>query len=182
MDINSLLSPQDSPSRETPPPSNAASHGTPKKRLSGPEHRSSSSLSQQITLTQAIMAHPSLSLNAAGEAQQETPSPTLASLSTQSERLLHSATSTPTVESRGPGFMQDPRMTLPGRQPSTPQMDTLAGVFDHTPIPFLANADLLYRSSVHAATSTSRTSKREWAPEQRSVRGAVFFSCSRKVS
>lgn len=131
MDINSLLSPQDSPARETPPPSSTASYGTPKKRPSGPEKRSSSSLSQQITLTQAVTGHPTLSQYAAALAQhqqqQETPSPTLASLSTQSDRLAQSATSTPTIESRGAGFAQDTRMGMPGRLPSTPQMDTLAG-------------------------------------------------------
>ncbi|KAL9062413.1 MAG: hypothetical protein Q9157_008940, partial [Trypethelium eluteriae] len=127
MDISSLLSPQDSPARETPPPTNPSSHGMPQRQPAGPEKRSSSSLNQQITLPpQGLMGHPSLSHNSIPTAQQETPSPTLASLSAHSDRLPPSATSTPTVESRGTAYVQDARMSMPSRQPSTPQMDTLA--------------------------------------------------------
>ncbi|KAI9663745.1 MAG: Splicing factor [Bathelium mastoideum] len=126
MDINSLLSPQDSPAPETPSPFIAAPIGTPKKRPSALEKRASSSLSQQVVPSHGIAGHLLLPQGIVSQAQQETPSPTIASLSAQSERLLQSATTTPTIESRGAGYVQDTRMSMSTRQPSTPQMDTLA--------------------------------------------------------
>ena len=128
MDINSLLSPQDSPARETPSPFPTASNPLSKKRPSGPEKRASSSLSQSIIPPpHSANDHLPLSHAAITQAQQETPSPTVASFGAQSDRLPPSTTSTPTVENRGTSHVQETRMNMPSRQPSTPQMDTLAG-------------------------------------------------------
>lgn len=121
MDINSLLSPQDSPAQETPPPHPAL----PSPSLQSPgkramrliPSRTPSGLSQQIA--QSPQSHP---------AYQQLPSPGITAF-TNGSRAVHSATSTPPID-RPLHSPHDARMTPPHllhRQASTPGMDTLAG-------------------------------------------------------
>ena len=121
MDINSLLSPSDSPAQTPPPqptqasPSTLASHSPGKRtvRQQVPS-RTPSGLSQQITSSQQVhLAH------------QKLPSPGYGHLA-NGARAVHSATSTP----QPLGSPHDARMTPPShmyRQASTPGMDALAG-------------------------------------------------------
>ncbi|KAF1968243.1 hypothetical protein BU23DRAFT_558661 [Bimuria novae-zelandiae CBS 107.79] len=117
MDINSLLSPQDSPAQETPPPhpaQNSPSRPSSSKRaIRQIPSRTPSGLSKQIT------SSPHLSY------QQQLPSPGVTY--TNGTRAIHSATSTP--PERAIHSPRDARMTPPHpytRQASTPGMDTLA--------------------------------------------------------
>ena len=121
MDINSLLSPQDSPARETPPPPPALNSpsikSSSKKRAPRQiPSRTPSGLSQQITSS----PQPHLSY------QQQQPSPNVTY--TNGSRVIHSAASTP--PERPIHSPRDARVTPPNpllRQASTPGMDTLAG-------------------------------------------------------
>src|SRR5262245_25842734 len=117
MDINSLLSPQDSPAQETPPPhpslASPSLQSPSKRAIRQIPSRTPSGLSQQIT----SFPQPHLTY-------QQLPSPGIAGL-TNGSRVIHSATSTPPLHSP-----RDARMTPPHhlpRQASTPGMDTLAG-------------------------------------------------------
>ncbi|KAJ4304757.1 Splicing factor [Kalmusia sp. IMI 367209] len=118
MDINSLLSPQDSPAQETPPPHPAL--GSPslqsssKRAIRQIPSRTPSGLSQQITSS----PQPHLSY-------QQLPSP--GTTFTNGSRGIRSATGTP--PERPMHSPRDARMTPPNpllRQASTPGMDTLA--------------------------------------------------------
>jgi hypothetical protein len=120
MDINSLLSPQDSPAQETPPAHPAL--GSPSMQSSGKRairqipSRTSSGLSQQLTSS----PQPHLSY-----LQHRQPSPGAAY--TNGTRPIHNATSTP--PERSIHSPHDARMTPPNpllRQASTPGMDALA--------------------------------------------------------
>jgi hypothetical protein len=121
MDINSLLSPSDSPVQTPPPqpahasPSMLAAHSPGKRavRQQMPS-RTPSGLSQQIT------SSPQLHLT-----HQQLPSPGYGHLA-NGARAVHSAASTP----QPLGSPHDARMTPPSRlyrQASTPGMDALAG-------------------------------------------------------
>lgn len=127
MDINSLLSPQDSPAQETPPrsPSLQASGKRAARQIPS---RTPSGLSQQITSS----PQPPLSYQQQPppqqqqQQQQQLPSPGVAF--TNGNRGVHSATSTPS--DRPIHSPRDARMTPPNpllRQASTPGMDALAG-------------------------------------------------------
>lgn len=120
MDINSLLSPSDSPAHTPPPPPSHASPSmlaahSPGKRAVRQQmpSRTPSGLSQQITSSpQVHLAH------------QKIPSPGYSHLA-NGARAVHSATSTP----QPLGSPHDARMTPPSqvyRQASTPGMDALA--------------------------------------------------------
>lgn len=120
MDINSLLSPQDSPAQETPPPNPALNspsmQSSSKRAIRQIPSRTPSGLSQQMTSS----PQPHLSY------QQQLPSPGVTY--TNGSRTIHSATSTP--PERPIHSPRDARMTPPNpllRQASTPGMDTLAG-------------------------------------------------------
>lgn len=121
MDINSLLSPSDSPAQTPPPPPPAhvspsiLAASSPGKRPARQQmpSRTPSALSQQIT------SSPQLHL-----AHQKIPSPGYGHLA-NGARPVHSATSTP----QSLGSPHDARMTPPShmyRQASTPSMDALA--------------------------------------------------------
>ncbi|KAF3008501.1 Splicing factor [Curvularia kusanoi] len=120
MDINSLLSPSDSPAQTPPPQPSHASPSllgarSPNKRPGRQQmpSRTPSGLSQQITSSpQVHLAH------------QKIPSPGYGHL-TNGARAIHSATSTP----QPLGSPHDAVMTPPShmyRQASTPGMDALA--------------------------------------------------------
>lgn len=122
MDINSLLSPSDSPAgTPTPqpqPPPALPSPGmlqSPSKRaIRQMPSRTPSGLSQQITSS----PQPQVAL-------QQVPSPGFAHIA-NGARAIHSAMSTP----QPLGSPHDARMASPAfRQASTPGMDTLAGRF-----------------------------------------------------
>ena len=136
MDINSLLSPQDS-TVETPPPQQSPLPSPSKRSLrQPPPRRASSSLSQQITSSPQLqdqLPTPTLSHNAyhthlaMGLA---VPSPGVTSV--PNGRAMHNPTGTPPLDPRNSlGSMQESRMTPPHsslhRQTSTPGMDALAG-------------------------------------------------------
>ena len=136
MDINSLLSPQDS-TVETPPPQQSPLPSPSKRPLrQPPPRRTSSSLSQQITSSPQLqdqLPTPTLSHNAyhthlaMGLA---IPSPGVTSV--PNGRAMHNPTGTPPLDPRNSlGSMQESRMTSPHpslhRQTSTPGMDALAG-------------------------------------------------------
>lgn len=108
MDINSLLSPSDSPAG-TPVPQQPPALPSPSKRaMRQMPSRTSSGLSRQII-----------------SSPQPHPSPGLAHMP-NGARVIHSANSTP----QSAGSPHDARMTPPRslfRQGSTPGMDTLAG-------------------------------------------------------
>lgn len=130
MDINSLLSPQDSPARETPPPHPAVaspSLQSPGKRTKRQiPSRSASGLSQQISSSPQPPYHAQIHPQTA---YQQLPSPGVASF-TNGARSVHSAMSTPTAE-RPLHSPHDARITPPQplhRNTSTPSMDTLAGM------------------------------------------------------
>ncbi|KAF2449974.1 hypothetical protein P171DRAFT_351254 [Karstenula rhodostoma CBS 690.94] len=118
MDINSLLSPQDSPAQETPPPPPAL--GSPsiqspgKRAIRQVPSRTPSGLSQQLTSS----PQPHLSYH-----QHKQPSPGVGY--TNGTRPIHSATSTP--PERPTHSPRDARMTPPNPLlRSTSGMDTLA--------------------------------------------------------
>jgi hypothetical protein len=123
MDINSLLSPSDSPAgtpTPQPPPAlpSPSMLQSPRKRTERPGRqipsRTHSGLSQQIT--SSPQPHSVL---------QQVPSPGFAHIS-NGARAMHSAMTTP----QPLGSPRDTRMTPPQpmfRQASTPGMDTLAG-------------------------------------------------------
>jgi RNA recognition motif-containing protein len=140
MDINSLLSPQDSPAPETPPPARAS----PSKRppLRHQPSRTPSGLSHQLSSSpqppqppqpsssgyhygapssHAQTAHP----QHAGPAALHSPS-----MAAYTNGRVHSAASTPPVDARPQlASPRDPRNTPPNplhRQVSTPGMDALA--------------------------------------------------------
>jgi len=126
MDINSLLSPQDSPANETPPPPPAIPlpFQSPSKRAIGQmPSRTPSGLSQQVT--------PSSPAHAGYHHQHLTTMPTPSAspgVTSFPNGRAHSATNTPPIPSLG--SPHDARMTPPHpmhRQASTPGMDTLAG-------------------------------------------------------
>ncbi|KAF2686067.1 hypothetical protein K458DRAFT_402603 [Lentithecium fluviatile CBS 122367] len=128
MDINSLLSPQDSPARETPPPHPALaspSLQSPGKRaMRQMPSRTTSGLSQQITSSPQPQPHPHAHPQVA---YQQIPSPGIAGF-TNGARTIHSATSTPPLE-RPMHSPHDARMTPPHplhRNTSTASMDALA--------------------------------------------------------
>ncbi|KAF2114385.1 hypothetical protein BDV96DRAFT_494415 [Lophiotrema nucula] len=136
MDINSLLSPQESPSAETPPPPPALaspSLRSPSKRpsLRHMPSRTSSGLSQQITSSPQYF-HDQLPTPGHAVYQQHTTPPARSPgfTSFPNGRTIHSAASTPPIDARQPlGSPHDARMTPPhplSRQASTPGMDTLA--------------------------------------------------------
>ena len=120
MDINSLLSPQDSPAQETPPPHPALNspsmQSSSKRAIRQIPSRTPSGLSQHITSSpQPHLAY-----------QQQLPSPGVTY--TNGTRAIHSTTNTP--PERPIHSPHDARMTPPNpmlRQASTPGMDTLAG-------------------------------------------------------
>jgi hypothetical protein len=122
MDINSLLSPSDSPAGTPTPqpapalPSPSAMRSPGKRTRRQMPSRTPSGLSQQIT--SSPQPHQTL-------LQQRIPSPGYAHI-TNGTRPVHSAMSTP----QQTGSPRDARMTPPNpmyRQASTPGMDTLAG-------------------------------------------------------
>lgn len=124
MDINSLLSPSDSPAgtptpqpQPQPPIPSPSTMQSPSKRIMRQmPSRTPSGLSQQIT--SSPHAH-------AQYHQQQIPSPGLAHM-TNGTRAMHSSMSTP----QSAASHHDPRATPPqsvSRQGSTPAMDTLAG-------------------------------------------------------
>lgn len=118
MDINSLLSPSDTPAATPPPPSQQPSPAvrqSPTKRgVRQMPSRTPSGLSQQIT------SSPQLHL-----VHQRLPSPGISHLA-NGTRPIHSATSTP----QSLGSPHDARISTPSsqmyRQASTPSMDALA--------------------------------------------------------
>jgi hypothetical protein len=127
MDINSLLSPQDSPARETPPPHPAlaspALQSPSKRAIRQMPSRTASGLSQQITSSPQppAQAHPQV-------AYQQISSPSMASF-TNGARAIHSGTATPPLD-RPIHSPRDVHMTPPHplhRNTSTPSMDALAG-------------------------------------------------------
>jgi hypothetical protein len=141
MDINSLLSPQDSPARETPPPHPALaspSLQSPSKRaIRQIPSRTASGLSQQITsspqpqsqsqLQSQLQSQPHAQAHPQG-AYQQISSPGLASF-TNGARGIHSGTATPLSE-RPLHSPHDAHMTPPHplhRNTSTASMDALAG-------------------------------------------------------
>ncbi|KZF18982.1 hypothetical protein L228DRAFT_51826 [Xylona heveae TC161] len=110
MDINSLLSPQESPVTETPPSNQS---NPPQARRT----KSSSRTPQVAPVASSPLSSsnaPVLPHNVLSQAQQMMPSPPIISPSTG---VAASATSTPSAEGRAPPLT---------RQPSTPGMDTLA--------------------------------------------------------
>jgi hypothetical protein len=120
MDINSLLSPSDSPAgtpTPQPPPALPSPSMIPSPRKHIPRQlpsRTPSGLNQQITSSPQPHA-----------ALQQVPSPGFAHIA-NGARAMHSAMSTP----QPLGSPRDARMTPPHstfRQASTPGMDTLAG-------------------------------------------------------
>ena len=120
MDINSLLSPQDSPAQETPPPHPALAspsmQPSSKRAKRQIPSRTPSGLSQQLTSS----PQPHLAYH-----QHRQPSPGVSY--TNGTRAIHSRTSTP--PERPMHSPHDARMTPPNpllRQASTPGMDTLA--------------------------------------------------------
>lgn len=127
MDINSLLSPSDSPAGtptpQPPPavPSPSVLHSPRKRAARQMPSRTPSGLSQQIT--SSPQPHATL---------QQIPSPGFAHIA-NGARAMHSAMSTP----QPLASPHDARMTPPHpmfRQASTPRMDTLAG---RCPLSFL---------------------------------------------
>ncbi|KAI9712201.1 MAG: hypothetical protein M1812_006935 [Candelaria pacifica] len=108
MDINSLLSPQESSSTNSITPPVKGPSGSRKRARSN----AASATTRSSPLRQAQQAPPILPRNAVAQAQQTMASPPITSSSTG--RTM-STTSTPSIEARGPV-----------RQPSTPGMDTLA--------------------------------------------------------
>jgi hypothetical protein len=145
MDINSLLSPSESPVAETPPPlASPSPRSSPnKKRAVGrpaSQQRKSSGLSQQLTLDDSRSSEqslPSLAAHNAATAYHHQHQGAY-SHATQGASLQHQsyggASSTP--ESRASS-------TLPPlhRQGSTAGMDTLAGMFSHE----LFSHDVMWR-------------------------------------
>lgn len=126
MDINSLLSPQDSPARETPPPHPAraspALQSPSKRAIRQIPSRSASGLSQQITSSPQPQPH-------AQTAYQQVP-PGIANF-TNGGRGSHSGTATPPSE-RPLHSPHDAQMTPPHplhRNTSTASMDALAGMW-----------------------------------------------------
>lgn len=126
MDINSLLSPQDTPTGETPPP--LAPTSSPQRspntlqRPGRPSKRSSSNLSHQLhpsphTPTEQLLT-PTLSHNGS-YTLPHLPMPSPGITSAPNGRGQQSATSTPSSDRAS----QPPLL----RAPSTPGMDTLAG-------------------------------------------------------
>lgn len=117
MDINSLLSPQDSPAQETPPaPGSPSIQPSGKRAIRHIPSRTPSGLSQQ--LTSSPQPQPQLSYH-----QHRQPSPGVGY--TNGTRPIHSATSTP--PERPTHSPRDARMTPPNPLlRSTPGMDTLA--------------------------------------------------------
>ncbi|KAF2875722.1 hypothetical protein BDV95DRAFT_603130 [Massariosphaeria phaeospora] len=130
MDINSLLSPQDSPAHETPPPPppNPALTSPSKRALRQIPSRTPSGLSQQ-----QFNSSPARQPHAAYQQQQ--PPQQLSSSSSpgfpfpNGARAPHSAASTPPVDYQPVGSPFDARISPSHplyRQASTPGMDTLA--------------------------------------------------------
>jgi squamous cell carcinoma antigen recognized by T-cells 3 len=132
MDINLLLSPNDTPTRETPPPSRAntsSPHVSPLKRPGRPQatKRSSSNLSHTVhssigsprTPQEQQLLTPTLSHNGAFQLPYA-PVPSPGFTSAPNGRPVQSAASTHS----GDGRASQPLLQ---RQGSTPSMDTLAG-------------------------------------------------------
>ena len=136
MDINSLLSPQDS-TVETPPPQKSPLPSPSKRPLrQPPPRRTSSSLSQQIAssprlqdqLPTSTLSHNAYHTHLAMGLAIPSPGVT----SAPNGRAMHNPTGTLPLDPRNSlGSMQESRMTPPHpslhRQTSTPGMDALAG-------------------------------------------------------
>jgi hypothetical protein len=147
MDINSLLSPSESPAAETPPllPS-PSPRSSPNNRLAtgrpATQQRKSSGLSQQITLDSprtSEHALPSLAAHNAASAYQQQQHGVYSQgvQSTSYQQQNYGATAMPPASAT---TTPEPRAatSLPtlNRQGSTPGMDTLAGTWrNHIPIP-----------------------------------------------
>jgi hypothetical protein len=138
MDINSLLSPQDSPATETPPPIPSQASKSPAKRARRQmPSRTPSGLSQQTQMTsspqrfhsETLPSHP-VSTYQPHPNGPAIHSPGVAHYS--NGRGVHSAAHTPPFDNYGRGQIGSPhdsRMTPPHllhRQTSTPGMDALA--------------------------------------------------------
>lgn len=142
MDINSLLSPQESPASETPPPTGQSPLPSPNtnKRARRPavEKRKSSGLGQhhitsspRVAGDQLLTPTGSLTSATSHPSSGPIPSPTVVH-NGQNARAMHSAASTPTLEVRPPlATLHESRASsghaTPHRQNSTPGMDALAG-------------------------------------------------------
>ncbi|KAF2022421.1 hypothetical protein BU24DRAFT_44463 [Aaosphaeria arxii CBS 175.79] len=148
MDINSLLSPQDSPAAETPPPPSLASPTmqSPSKIRPGMRQmpsRTPSGLREQITSSPQLYhndriptpthAQPAYHQHQHQSQHQPQPGPALHSPSIAAYtngRASHSATSTPPLDARpqlnSPHVMTPPPSHTLHRQASTPGMDALA--------------------------------------------------------
>ncbi|KAF2275353.1 uncharacterized protein EI97DRAFT_400210 [Westerdykella ornata] len=141
MDINSLLSPQDSPATETPPPvPPVAAPSSAKRAMRQIPSRTPSGLSQQTPQTQQHITsspqrfhHDPLPPHSMPTYMRQPPA-THAPLQSPGHAGYtnggtHSAVHTPTFDKGQLGSAHDSRMTTPyplHRQASTPGMDTLA--------------------------------------------------------
>jgi hypothetical protein len=134
MDINSLLSPQDSPATETPPPLPQVATQSPKKRTRRQiPSRTPSNISQhsQHPTSSPQRFHPeTLPTHVAPVYQQHQQHHHTPVASYTNGRGVHSATHTPPAfDNRQFAQTHDPRVTPPHplhRQASTPGMDALA--------------------------------------------------------
>lgn len=132
MDINSLLSPSESPITETPPPlASPSPRASPAKRPGRPsvQQRKSSGLSQVSTLSPVEQSLPSLAVhNAAIAYQNQQGVYGQSATNPPFQNVGYAATSTPPVN---PAHVVETRATssqpVMHRTDSTPQMDTLAG-------------------------------------------------------
>ncbi|KAJ9657951.1 Splicing factor [Coniosporium apollinis] len=130
MDINSLLSPQDSPADETPPPLGTPQGGL-NKRPRGPPKRTSSNLSQQSYNSaspqpRSQLPTPSGSYYGLQSAAPPLPSPSVGV--TSAPRTAHSTTSTLSADMRASplGTIHEERPAQRPMQRQSSGMDTLA--------------------------------------------------------
>ncbi|KAE9972774.1 hypothetical protein EG328_004821 [Venturia inaequalis] len=131
MDINSLLSPSESPATETPPPlASPSPRASPAKRPGRPsvQQRKSSGLSQVSTLSPIEQSLPSLAVHNAAIAYQNQQGVFGQSATNPPfQNVGYAATSTPSVN---PAHVVEARLSssqpVMHRTDSTPQMDTLA--------------------------------------------------------
>jgi len=136
MDINSLLSPQDSPADETPPPLGTPQGGS-NKRPRGPSKRTSSNLSQQSYTSaspqpRSQLPTPSGSYSSAsyyGLQSTAPPLPLPGVSVTSAPRMAHSTTSTLSADTRASplGTKHEDRPAQRPMQRQSSGMDTLAG-------------------------------------------------------
>lgn len=133
MDINSLLSPQDSPARETPPPhppiASPAMQSPSKRAIRQVPSRTPSGLSQQVTSSPQLQpqAQPPQPQHLA---YHPVASPSISGFA-NGHRPIHSATSTPPMAVQSPRDAGVISPHPPHRQTSTPGMDALAGTEFH---------------------------------------------------